>query len=341
MYPDNDKYASGAIPGRSEPVAPPVYPTPEFYRDLAEKGSPATPTYQPLPPTSPWQPVNPRPPRIRTHNAFSRFIINWGGWRRLLISLGSAALSVFVWAFLVQTPGGGLNWQFGLGFVGLIAVHELGHAFALRLKKLPATFPIFIPGIGAYVSLPNRPISLRDGADIALAGPFLGGVGSLFCLIMFFVNLTPTTFPSALFWLNLAFFGFLLNLANLLPVLPLDGGFVGKTLSRWLAPIGLAIIALLFYYTQNFFVLLIGFYGLNDTLRSFNQTGRQVIMRAADRVTVALMYGGLILLLAFFLYLGISILQSVGYSYFVVLPRNYLIIGRWLIEWRLGLPHSG
>lgn len=338
MYPDNDKYASGAIPGRGEPLAPPVYPTPEYYRDLAKKGAAAPPGYQP-PPTTTWQPV--KPPSIRSQNAFSRFISNWGGWRRLWFSLGSAAASIMFYAFFVQVGNSGWNWSFGLGFVGLIAVHELGHAFALRLKKLPATFPIFIPGIGAYVTLPNRPISQRDGADIALAGPFLGGVGSLLCVIMFFVTLTPAALFEAPFWLTLAFFGFLLNLANLLPVMPLDGGYVGKTLSRWLGPIGLAIIVILYVYTQNIFLLLIGFYGLNDTVRAFNQTGRQLVMRSADRVKVAVMYGGLIVTLALGFLLGIMLLQTIGYNFFgiALLPENYLAIGRWLIRWRLGWLH--
>jgi Zn-dependent protease len=289
MYPEHHEMPSNTDGAKH----PPAYPTPDYYRDLATKEAPR---YQPQPvPTGAPQaaprltPIMPgQRMQAHGHNAFSRFVISWGGFNRLWLCLGSAALSVLVYAYLWFQG----DWLLGLGLVGLICIHELGHDIALRLKKLPATFPIFIPGIGAFVTLPNQPISLRDDAEISLAGPLAGGLASAVCLILFFVH------PS-LFWLLLAFYGFFLNALNLIPVLPLDGGHIGKALSPWLAPLGVAILVLLYFFwqPQNFFFLLIAFYGLPDAINSFNQTGRRIMMRQADVTIVTVMYGIVLLLL--------------------------------------------
>ncbi len=266
----------------------PRYPTPDYYNEIARQ---AWNKYDP-PPAATRGIAHPAgPPRLRAHNAFSRFIIAWGGWQRFWISIGSAVLSVIVYSTYLSTSGNSQQaLLFGLGLVLLICVHELGHAFTLRLKKLPATFPIFIPGVGAFVSLPNQPISVRDQADISLAGPFLGGVGSLVCMVIFLATTYDPLWTHLLF--DLAEFGFLLNMINLIPVLPLDGGHIGNTLSRWFAPAGLGIIALLYFYLPSLrtFMLFIGVIGLAFTFQTFNSPVRRVIMRQADRVTVAVMY---------------------------------------------------
>jgi Zn-dependent protease len=279
-----------------QPTDPPKYPGADYYRELAARGPVPPPGY--TPPAAPTSaprltPIAPQyaPPGVaqpgmaRGHTAFSRFVIAWGGWNRLWIFLGTGILSAIVYTYL----WGNGDWGIGIGLVALICIHEFGHAFALRIKRLRATFPIFIPGIGAFVTLPNQPISLRDDAEISLAGPLLGGVASLACLLIFAFTATPSS--QTYQWWELAFYGFFLNALNLIPVLPLDGGHIGRTLSRYFPIVGLAIIALLYFTTQNFFFLLIGFYGLSDVMQSFNSPVRQVAMRTHDRAVVFVMYG--------------------------------------------------
>ena len=282
--------------------APPRYPGADYYQNLADQAKQQQATYQPIAQKyaeNPYMPpVQPRQ-RMRTHNAFTRFVVAWGGMNRLLLSLGSAAVSVIAY-YALWFP----SWTFAAGLVASICIHELGHAFALRVKHMRATFPIFIPLMGAFVTLPNTPISMRDQADISLAGPFLGGVAALVCFIMsiVFVQYTPGYVSIEPIWLLLAHFGFLINLINLVPMLPLDGGHIASTLSRWLPAVGLGILVVLFFWPatpfyHSYFLLLIGFLGINDVMRSLNGTGRIMVMRTADRVTVAVMYGGLALLL--------------------------------------------
>lgn len=116
------------------------------------------------------------------------------------------------------------GWAFALGLVGSIYVHELGHVVALRRYGIPASAPMFIPGIGAFVRLDRRPATPIEDARVGLAGPW-AGLGAT--LIVFAVHLAT---GSPLF-AALTQVGAFLNLFNLIPVWQLDGsrGFASLT----------------------------------------------------------------------------------------------------------------
>lgn len=298
------------LPPPGAPGERPVYPTEEFYRQLAaqrdqQKYVPPIQTYLPQSPYQPTQmngaPYRPAPTvAIRPHNAFTRFLVNWGGGQRLLISLGTMALSVVVYYYLWQLN----NWYLAIGLTLLLLVHEMGHALALRFKRLPTTFPIFIPGIGAFVSLPNAPLSSRDHIDVALAGPFAGGLGAFFCLVMGLLLPLEQKF----FWLQLALWGFFLNLLNLLPVLPLDGGHVAVILSRYLAYIGIGLLVLAVILTHfNFLVIYLAIVGIPMTLNNMNAVRYR--MRTSDQVISWAMYLGLTVSL----FLGLAATSLIPY----------------------------
>ena len=111
------------------------------------------------------------------------------------------------------------GWRFAVGFVFLIAVHELGHYLEARREGLDPQLPVFIPFLGAYVALRNMRFDPWVNARVSLAGPVAGGVGALGCLV------AGEALDSDLMR-ALAYAGFLLNLINLLPVGILDGGHV-------------------------------------------------------------------------------------------------------------------
>ena len=111
------------------------------------------------------------------------------------------------------------GWRFGIGFVLLILVHELGHYVEARRQGLNPQIPVFIPFLGAYVALRNQPFDPWRNALVSIAGPVAGGVGALACLV--YGNAIDSDLLRAL-----AYVGFLLNLFNLLPIGPLDGGHV-------------------------------------------------------------------------------------------------------------------
>src|SRR5579862_7374705 len=123
---------------------------------------------------------------------------------------GSMIVSIGAYALL----GG---WWFGVGLVALIFVHEMGHVLALRRQGVPASAPLFIPFMGAVIGMKKMPENAWREAEVALAGPLLGSVGAAA------VWLAGSYFHSQ-FLVGLAFVGFFLNLFNLIPVVPLDGG---------------------------------------------------------------------------------------------------------------------
>jgi Zn-dependent protease len=142
---------------------------------------------------------------------FGVFVFKFLG---LFVSIGAYAL---IW-----------GWKFGVGFVLLILVHELGHFVEARRQGLHPSLPVFVPFLGAYVAIKDARVDPFHNALVALAGPIAGGLGSAACLAV-------GEAQGSDFWRALAFTGFLLNLINLIPVSILDGGMVWRSyrLLRW------------------------------------------------------------------------------------------------------------
>jgi Zn-dependent protease len=142
--------------------------------------------------------------------------------------VGSMAISIAAYASL-------WGWTFAAGFVGLIFVHEMGHVVALRRRGVKAGAPVFLPFLGAFVRMKEAPRSVFVEAETALAGPYAGTVAAFAVLFASHAN------GSAMLR-DLAFTGFLLNLFNLLPVLPLDGGRAAAALHPALWAAGLVLL---------------------------------------------------------------------------------------------------
>lgn len=166
-----------------------------------------------------------------------------------------ASLIVYIWLF---------RWQFGVGILALLFIHEMGHYVIIRAKGLPASWPVFIPMLGAYVAMRRVPRNVRDEAEIAIAGPFAGAMASALCFWLYHVTGLTVLLP-------LAYFSFLINLLNLIPVSPLDGGRIVGAISRWIWPIGLAAMVIAFLYTLNILLLLLLWLGFIESIRRFRQ----------------------------------------------------------------------
>ncbi|HME80668.1 MAG TPA: site-2 protease family protein [Candidatus Eremiobacteraceae bacterium] len=144
---------------------------------------------------------------------------------KFLLPFGSLVLSIWAWALV-------FGWTFAVGFVLLILVHEMGHFIAARAYGLPVSLPIFIPFLGAAVSIKNLPRDSKASAVVSLAGPLLGGVGALACFAIGMQTGNP-------FWLALASTMFFINLFNLIPIVPLDGGWVAHALWARTSPMSM------------------------------------------------------------------------------------------------------
>ena len=137
-------------------------------------------------------------------------LLNFAKLGPILKTGGTMIISVFAYAWL-------FGWRYSVGFVLLIFVHELGHYLSAKRAGLKVGAPTFIPFVGAWIELKEQPMDARVEARIALAGPVAGTIGALVCYYVARDN------GSALL-MALAYSGFMLNLWNLLPINPLDGG---------------------------------------------------------------------------------------------------------------------
>ena len=162
-------------------------------------------------------------------------------------TLATMALSVGVYA----TQWG---WSFAAGFVVLIFIHELGHAIVLRREGIPAGAPVFIPFVGAFIAMQGRPRDAAVEARVAIGGPILGSLGAWAVLFAGVISHSPLL-------IALGHVGAMLNLFNLIPVSPLDGGRIAGIFSRryWIVGYAIGIAALVVLRSPILFlVLLVG-----------------------------------------------------------------------------------
>ena len=188
------------------------------------------------------------------------------------------------------------GWRFAVGFVILLLVHEMGHVIQLRREGIKASAPMFIPFLGALVAMKELPKDAAAEARVGLAGPVLGTLGALVPLGLW--ALTGDELFQAL-----AFVGFFLNLFNLLPVLPLDGGRAMAALSPWMWFVGYGLLVGATILYPNPIMLLILLFGGLETWRRWKERNTPEAraygkVRPATRVAVAAVYLGLAAALA-------------------------------------------
>jgi Zn-dependent protease len=128
------------------------------------------------------------------------------------------------------------GWKFAAGIVVSIYIHEMGHVAALRRSGIPASAPLFIPGLGAFVRLHMNPPDARTDARIGLAGPVWGLGAALAAYAVYLATGSPI-------WAAITHVGAFLNLFNLIPVWQLDGGRGFHALTRMQRGVAAAFVA--------------------------------------------------------------------------------------------------
>jgi Zn-dependent protease len=208
---------------------------------------------------------------------------------KILTTSGTMLVSVAAYALI-------WGWSFAIGFVLLLLVHELGHVLQLRREGIKAGPPMFIPFLGALVAMKELPKDAAAEARVGLAGPVLGSLAALVPLGLYAVS-GDELFKA------LAFVGFFLNLFNLLPVLPLDGGRAMAALSPWMWFVGYGLLVAATIVFPNPVMLLILLLGGLETWRRWkarkSPEAREFHrVRPAVRAAVAAVYLGLAVALA-------------------------------------------
>ncbi|WP_033100651.1 MULTISPECIES: site-2 protease family protein [Thermoactinomyces] len=140
--------------------------------------------------------------------------------------------------------------RIAVGLVLMIFIHEMGHVLAAKQRGLPVSAPAFIPFLGALITMKKQPSDAETEAFIALGGPLLGTVGAFACYCL------------GIWWHNpillaIAYIGFFINLFNLLPIHPLDGGRIVIAVTRWLWVAGLVFGLVLIIYLKSLLLVFI------------------------------------------------------------------------------------
>jgi len=161
---------------------------------------------------------------------------------KLALTGGTMLLSIFVYAWI-------FGWKYAVGFVLLLLVHEMGHYIAARQRGLPVGAPTFIPFVGAWIELKQMPHDAETEAYVGLGGPLLGTVGAIVCY--FLARDSGTTWLLAV-----AYSGFFLNLFNMIPLSPFDGGRITAVLSPRIWLLGVPVLGALFMWRPSPMLLL-------------------------------------------------------------------------------------
>ena len=207
--------------------------------------------------------------------------------------------SVWVYATLWGFP-------FALGFVLLIFVHEAGHALVMRQQNIPAGAPVFIPFVGAVIAMKGLPRDAYVEALVGIGGPALGTLGALLCLMVGWLS-------GHQIWYALAYTGLMINLFNMIPIPPLDGGRITPILSRWVWVAGLAIGVGVFLQTRSpllFLILLIGVFTFFKNFKTYDPAYYN--LPAQKRTAIGVSYFGLLAVMALGMWMAGQALQNLG-----------------------------
>ena len=251
------------------------------------------------PPPSPLGPA--QPPRESLLKRAGGLVV---GAVLLLVKFGKVALLALPKLKVLTTSGTMLvsvaaysliwGWKFAVGFVVLLFVHEMGHVIQLRREGIQASAPVFIPFMGALVWAKSLGDDAAAEARVGLAGPIVGTLGSAACIPL--ASLTGNDLFTAL-----AFTGFFLNLFNLLPIVPLDGGRAMAAMSPWMWLVGVFLMVVAVLSFPNPIIILIAVVGVFETYRRFKalKSGDASVrayykVSKGQRLAVGAVYVGLI-----------------------------------------------
>jgi Zn-dependent protease len=209
-----------------------------------------------------------------------------------MLNLGPTAAMAATMLLSLAVYAVAFGWRFALGFVLLLLIHELGHLLAARVVGLRSSTPMFVPFVGAVISLRQAPMNAKMEANIAIGGPATGTLSALVCLLFYL-------WTDSLLMLVLAYTACILNLFNLIPCTPLDGGRITAAISPHMWWVGTVATGILFFYTSNFFILIILLYSLFRLWQGDNgeEDERYYQLSIGQRLKVALWYFGLLAIL--------------------------------------------
>lgn len=209
---------------------------------------------------------------------------------KVLVSGGSMLLSVLAYSLV-------FGWRYAVGFIALLLVHEAGHYLAARQRGLDVGLPTFLPFVGAWVELRDLPHDAETEAWIGFAGPLLGSLAALACYF-------AARESGSDLLLALAYAGFFLNLFNLIPLSPFDGGRITSVVSPRIWLLGVPVLAALFFWRPSPLLLIMALLAAPQVMKAWKFDPQAVENQAyyaasgETRLTYGFYYVGLLGFLA-------------------------------------------
>lgn len=258
----------------------------------------------------PYDPAQPHSPVIPQRTIKDRLKVLFAPLIFILIKLKTILLLVAKFKFfgviissLVSIGAYSLiwGWQFAALFVAQLFVHEMGHVFELRRQGVKATAPMFIPFLGAVIGMKEMPHDARREAQMAIAGPIAGGLAALALAVLGFQQHSDLLLAAA-------YTGFWLNLFNLVPLTPLDGGRIVAALHPAMWAIGAVMVAGAFVLLHSPILLIIGVIGGLDAWsrwRKRKEPGQAdyYTVKPRTRILIGLSYAALAVALIYGMHL--------------------------------------
>lgn len=213
-----------------------------------------------------------------------------GKFSKLLMTGGSMLVSVAAYAFI-------FGWRYAAGLVGLIFMHEMGHYLAARQRGLNVGAPTFIPFVGAWIELKELPHDVETEAWVGFAGPLLGSVAAVGCYF------AARAYGNNLL-LALAYAGFFINLFNLIPLSPFDGGRITAVLSPRVWLLGVPVLVGIFLWRPSPLLILMAILAAPQVIKAWRYdpadpaNQRYYAVSNETRIIYALYYIGLLAFLA-------------------------------------------
>jgi Zn-dependent protease len=159
------------------------------------------------------------------------------------------------------------GWKFAIALVYLLFVHEMGHMYAAKRMKLPVSPAVFIPFMGAVIGLKEMPKNAKDEGFLAYMGPLFG-------LLAFFPAIPLYLYTHESIWALLIYLGGMINLFNLIPITPLDGGRIAAGISTKLWGVGLVLLVAFSVMHFSFIGFIIVILGSKEWYKLFKKQKR-------------------------------------------------------------------
>ncbi len=155
------------------------------------------------------------------------------------------------------------SWKFAILLMGAIGWHEYGHIWAMKRLNIPTYGFFFVPLMGGVAVGGGSYISFSENVIVSIMGPLWGMLLALLTWVVYLITGIPL-FADAAYWQAL------INLFNLLPIHPLDGGQIwraiafsfSKKIGYVVSYLSLPIFAVLCYYTHLWILGLLAVFSL-------------------------------------------------------------------------------